>query len=108
MFAIGSSDVLSSVARETEPNWDADIRDDVYEECAKFGGVIHIYVDKLSQVCGVCGGGGGCICHPQWGVLLSLVFPIQGNVYVKCATAQVATNASNALNGRFFAGECTF
>eukprot|EP00731_Ephydatia_muelleri_P026591 Em0018g691a len=77
VFAIGSSDVLSSVARETEPNWDADIRDDVYEECAKFGGVIHIYVDKLSQ----------------------------GNVYVKCATAQVATNASNALNGRFFAGK---
>ena len=72
---IGSSDVLSSVARETEPNWDADIRDDVYEECAKFGGVIHIYVDKLSQVCGVCVGVGGwgrgasvihsgvCYCH---------------------------------------------
>ena len=78
MFAIGSSDVLSSVARETEPNWDADIRDDVYEECAKFGGVIHIYVDKLSQVCGVCGGGGrvhlsstvGCVtvtCLPHPG-----------------------------------------
>lgn len=51
-LAIGSREGLFSVARETEPNWDADIRDDVYEECGKFGGVIHIYVDKLSQVCG--------------------------------------------------------
>ena len=31
---------------ESEPNWDAEIREDVIEECNKHGGVSHIYVDK--------------------------------------------------------------
>ena len=33
---------------ESEPNWDAEIREDVIEECNKHGGVSHIYVDKAS------------------------------------------------------------
>lgn len=31
-------------------------------------------------------------------------FP-QGNVYIKCVTPQIAANAFNALNGRFFSGK---
>lgn len=38
--------------REKDPDWDADIRDDVLEECTKYGQVYHIHVDKTSnQVC---------------------------------------------------------
>jgi RNA-binding protein 39 len=62
---------------ESEPGWENDIRDDVLEECSQAGSVYHIHVDKLSQ----------------------------GNVYVKCSSAQVATAAFNRLNGRFFAGK---
>ena len=62
---------------ENEPGWENDIRDDVLEECSQTGAVLHIYVDKLSQ----------------------------GNVYVKCANAQVASAAFSHLNGRFFAGK---
>ena len=68
--------VCVGVCRENEPGWEGDIREDVLEECSQFGGVLHIYVDKLSQ----------------------------GNVYVKCMTAQTATAAFANLNGRFFAG----
>ena len=35
---------------ETEPGWDADIRDDVLEECSVHGPVLHIHVDTYSQV----------------------------------------------------------
>lgn len=31
---------------QDEPEFDLDIRDDVQEECSKYGGVKHIYVDK--------------------------------------------------------------
>merc|ERR1711936_247967 len=48
---------------ETEPGWDQEIRDDVIEECNKYGGVLHIYVDKSAP---------------------------QGNVYVKCPTVNTA------------------
>ena len=68
--------VCVCVCRENEPGWEVDIREDVLEECSQFGAVLHIYVDKLSQ----------------------------GNVYVKCMTAQTATAAFANLNGRFFAG----
>ncbi|KAF6163701.1 hypothetical protein GIB67_036161 [Kingdonia uniflora] len=33
---------------ETEPDYDVDIKEDVYEECSNFGFVKHIYVDKNS------------------------------------------------------------
>jgi RNA-binding protein 39 len=38
---------------ETERNWDFDIRDDVLDECNKFGDVLHIHVDKTSLQVGV-------------------------------------------------------
>jgi len=41
------------------PNWAQEIRDEVIEECNKYGGVVHIYVDEKSS---------------------------DGNVYVKCST----------------------
>ena len=31
---------------ETEPDWDKDIKEDVEEECGKFGQVLHSYVEK--------------------------------------------------------------
>lgn len=43
---------LCYFSREKDPDWDADIRDDVLEECTKYGYVYHIHVDKASnQVC---------------------------------------------------------
>ena len=39
------------VFRETEEDWDLDIKEDVEEECTKLGAPpVHIYVDKNSQV----------------------------------------------------------
>ena len=72
----------------------------------KFGPVLHIYVDVYSQVC-VC----MCTfsCFPTNSRMLFLFhtnFHMQGNVYVKCATPQIAAAAFNSLNGRFFAGKC--
>ena len=61
---------------ESEPGWENDIKEDVLQECSEAGSVLHIFVDKNSQ----------------------------GNVYVKCASSQVASAAFNRLNGRYFAG----
>merc|ERR1712210_198119 len=63
--------------KETEGGWDQEIRDDVIEECNKYGGVLHLYVDKVAP---------------------------QGNVYVKCPTVNTAVSSVNALHGRWFAG----
>ena len=41
------------------PNWAQEIRDEVIDECNKYGGVVHIYVDEKSS---------------------------DGNVYVKCSS----------------------
>ena len=64
------------------PTWDAEVRDDVIEECNKYGGVVHLLVDKVSPT---------------------------GNVYVKCPNIATAVAAVNALHGRWFAGRpsCT-
>ncbi|CAH3025789.1 unnamed protein product [Porites evermanni] len=64
--------------KEKDVDWDADIRDDVLEECTKYGQVYHIHVDKSST---------------------------QGAVYVKCSSPEGAANASRALHGRWFAGK---
>ena len=63
-------------AKESGSGWDAEIRDDVIEECTRHGKVFHVFVDKQSQ----------------------------GNVYVKCDTVDAATKSVNALHGRYFAG----
>lgn len=62
---------------ETNSNWDSEIKDDVIDECSKHGGLLHIYVDKVSST---------------------------GNVYVKCPSITTAVLAVNALHGRWFAG----
>ncbi|XP_023163011.2 RNA-binding protein 39 isoform X2 [Drosophila hydei] len=62
---------------ETNPTWDTDVRDDVLDECAKHGGVLHIHVDTVSPT---------------------------GTVYVKCPSTTTAVLAVNALHGRWFAG----
>ena len=63
--------------QETNPDWDVEVRDDVIEECNKYGGVLHIFVDKSNSA---------------------------GHVYVKCPNVQTAVAAVNALHGRWFAG----
>lgn len=78
--AISNCFMLSNMfdpSAENEPGWDSEIRDDVLEQCVRFGTVLHIHVDPYSQ----------------------------GNVYLKCALPQVAAAAFNHINGRFFAGE---
>ena len=65
-------------AAESNSDWDLEIRDDVIEECNKYGGIHHIYVDKTSP---------------------------QGNIYAKCPNVQTAVSAVNALHGRWFAGK---
>jgi RNA-binding protein 39 len=37
-------------AEETGDHWDKEIQEDVRDECNKYGQVVHIYVDKESQV----------------------------------------------------------
>ncbi len=64
-------------ATETDPQWDVDIREDVAEECGKFGKVETCYVEAKRP---------------------------GGFVFVKMLSIDGATKAANALNGRFFAG----
>lgn len=53
------SNMFNPAAEAGNPNWVQEIRDEVIEECNKYGGVVHLYVDEKSP---------------------------DGNVYVKCAT----------------------
>ncbi|KAJ7556191.1 hypothetical protein O6H91_05G073500 [Diphasiastrum complanatum] len=62
---------------ETEPDFDLDIKDDVQDECSKFGVVKHIYVDKNSA----------------------------GHVYLRFDGITAAMNAQRSLHGRWFAGK---
>ncbi|KAG8497257.1 hypothetical protein CXB51_008495 [Gossypium anomalum] len=63
-------------ATETEPDFDLDIKEDVEEECSKYGRVIHIYVDKNSA----------------------------GSVYLRFDSAEAAGKAQRAMHMRWFAG----
>nr|BAJ94512.1 predicted protein [Hordeum vulgare subsp. vulgare] len=62
---------------ETDPDFDLDIRDDVQEECSKFGVVKHIFVDKHTA----------------------------GFVYLHFDSATAAASAQRSLHGRWFAGK---
>ncbi|XP_010028763.2 RNA-binding protein 39 [Eucalyptus grandis] len=62
---------------ETEPDFELDIKEDVQEECSKFGNLRHIFVDKNSS----------------------------GFVYLRFEDTQSASNAQRALHGRWFAGK---
>ncbi|GFS40233.1 RNA-binding protein 39 [Trichonephila inaurata madagascariensis] len=63
--------------KETNSNWDEEIRNDVIDECRNHGGALHVYVDKNSP---------------------------DGNVYVKCPSLAAAAASVTALHGRYFAG----
>uniref|UniRef100_A0A0E0M817 RRM domain-containing protein n=1 Tax=Oryza punctata TaxID=4537 RepID=A0A0E0M817_ORYPU len=62
---------------ETDPDFDLDIKDDVQDECSKFGAVNHIFVDKNTA----------------------------GFVYLHFDSVAAATAAQRALHGRWFAGK---
>ncbi|KAG1354205.1 RNA-binding protein 39 [Cocos nucifera] len=62
---------------ETELDFDLDIKEDVQDECSKFGTVKHIFVDKNSA----------------------------GHVYLRFDNITSAMNAQRALHGRWFAGK---
>ncbi|XP_038693210.1 RNA-binding protein 39-like isoform X2 [Tripterygium wilfordii] len=62
---------------ETEPDFDLDIKEDVEEECSKFGHLKHAYVDKNTA----------------------------GFVYVRFDNSLSAMNAQRSLHGRWFAGK---
>lgn len=64
-------------SKETEENWDLDVKEDVCEECRKFGEVLHCHVDKRNPT---------------------------GLVYLKFGNNQVAARAAENLHGRWFAG----
>ncbi len=61
---------------ESDPDFDMEIREDVREEVAKFGKLLHIYVDKTAK---------------------------EGLVYLKFQDMNHATKTINNLNGRWFA-----
>ncbi|XP_019199786.1 PREDICTED: RNA-binding protein 39 [Ipomoea nil] len=62
-------------AMETDPEFDLDIRDDVHEECSKYGAVKHIHVDKNSA----------------------------GYVYLRFDSVESASRAQQAMHKRWFA-----
>nr|XP_023915945.1 RNA-binding protein 39 [Quercus suber]POF06158.1 isoform 3 of rna-binding protein 39 [Quercus suber] len=62
-------------ATETDPDFDMDIKDDVEEECSKYGRVKHIYVDRNSAGC----------------------------VYLRFETVDGAMGAQRAMHMRWFA-----
>jgi len=62
---------------ETEPDFHLDIKEDVIEECSKYGQVTHAYVERDSQ----------------------------GHVYLKFTNNDGAQKAISALNHRWFAGK---
>ncbi|XP_074581560.1 uncharacterized protein LOC141838065 [Curcuma longa] len=61
---------------ETEPDFDLDIKEDVQEECSKYGHVKHIFVDKNSN----------------------------GHVYLQFDSVAAASICQRAMQGRWFAG----
>jgi len=62
-------------SRETDPDFDLDIREDVMEEVGKYGQLRHIYVDKTSK---------------------------DGRVYLKFTEVKEAKTTMKALNNRWF------
>ena len=64
-------------ATETDPEWELDIKEDVAEECSKFGPVEHIHVETQKP---------------------------GGIVLIKFKAVEAAIKTAHSMNGRFFAG----
>ena len=60
-----------------EPGWELDIKEDVSEECGKFGPVEHCFVESRKN---------------------------GGFVFIKMSTTEASLKAAENLNGRYFAG----
>jgi len=63
-------------SKETDPDFDLEIREDVCEEVGQYGRLVHIYVDKTSK---------------------------DGRIYLKFGGTDAAEKALRGLNGRWFA-----
>jgi len=63
-------------SKETDPDFDLEIREDVCEEVGQYGRLVHIYVDKTSR---------------------------DGRIYLKFGGTDAAEKALRGLNGRWFA-----
>jgi len=61
--------------KETQEGWENDIRDDVISEISKFGGALHVYIDKNSK---------------------------DGVVYVMASSNDTAVAASKKIHGTYF------
>lgn len=68
---------MFSLMEETSVGWDVEIREDVTEECGKFGQVLKCYVEKRRE---------------------------GGMVYLQLGSVEGAVRAAQSLQGRFFAG----
>lgn len=75
MSAHNLNKILFSKREKTKPNWVDEIREDVIDECAKYGGIVHIHVDEHAP---------------------------DGNVYIKCPSIAIANAAMSGLHGRYF------
>lgn len=72
------SNMFDLAEEKTRPNWVQEIKDDVIEECSKYGGVVHISIDENAP---------------------------EGCIYIKCQSVSVAMATMAGLNGRYFAGK---
>ncbi len=41
---------MFDASTQSEPDWEKEVAEDVRDECSKFGEVLHLHVDKNSQV----------------------------------------------------------
>jgi hypothetical protein len=45
---------MFDASMQSEPEWEKEVAEDVKDECSKFGAVLHVHVDKNSQVGSIC------------------------------------------------------
>ncbi|KAL2905830.1 RNA-binding protein rsd1 [Bienertia sinuspersici] len=106
----------------TDPEFDLDIKEDVEEECSKFGPVRHIYVDKyelptckpMSFPFSVClGFFGGRMLACYQGLYFNVYYVVglgrqtiahsAGHVYLRFDNKEAAINAQHGMHMRWFA-----
>lgn len=63
---------------QAKEDWKDEIRDDVIEECSKYGGIVHIQIDDVSP---------------------------DGKINIKCPSEEIALAAMTGLHGRYFSGK---